>query len=47
LREAFERAADPKAFPEQITALGLEACQASKLYGRWDDRKTLPCRASI
>ncbi len=35
LHEAFARAADPKAFPEQITVLGLEPWQAGKLYGRW------------
>jgi photosystem II stability/assembly factor-like uncharacterized protein len=31
--EAFRQAADPRAFPEQITSLGLEAHQAKKLYG--------------
>ncbi len=40
MREAFERAADPKEFPEQLTTLGLEPWKASKLYGCWDDRKT-------
>jgi len=40
MREAFERAADPKQFPEQLSALGLKEWKASKLYGRWDDRKT-------
>jgi photosystem II stability/assembly factor-like uncharacterized protein len=33
LREAFDRAADPKQFPEQLTLLGLEPWKASKLYG--------------
>ena len=40
MREVFERAADPKQFPEQLSALGLKEWKASKLYGRWDDRKT-------
>ncbi len=38
LHEAFTRAADPKAFPEQLKVLGLEPWQASKLYGRWATR---------
>jgi photosystem II stability/assembly factor-like uncharacterized protein len=38
LHEAFTRAADPKVFPEQIEALGLEPWQAAKLYGRWEGR---------
>ncbi len=32
--EAFRRAADPQAFPEQITQLGLQPWAAKKLYGR-------------
>jgi photosystem II stability/assembly factor-like uncharacterized protein len=35
LHEAFTRAADPKAFPEQIEVLGLEPWQAGKLYACW------------
>jgi photosystem II stability/assembly factor-like uncharacterized protein len=35
VREAFVRAADSKAFPEQIQTLGLEPWKAGKLYGRW------------
>jgi hypothetical protein len=35
VREAFVRAADPKAFPEQIQTLALEPWKAGKLYGRW------------
>jgi tetratricopeptide (TPR) repeat protein len=38
LHEAFDRAADPKAFPEQIGQLGLQPWKASKLYGRWEGR---------
>jgi photosystem II stability/assembly factor-like uncharacterized protein len=34
VKEATKRAADPKAFPEQITELGLQAWQTSKLYAR-------------
>lgn len=33
LREAFKRAADPNAFPEQIKELGLREWKAAKLYG--------------
>ena len=32
MHEALARAADPKAFPEQIQTLGLEPWQATKLY---------------
>jgi photosystem II stability/assembly factor-like uncharacterized protein len=35
LKEAFLRAADKDAFPEQITSLGLEVWQAKKLYAVW------------
>jgi photosystem II stability/assembly factor-like uncharacterized protein len=38
VREAFKRAGDPKAFPEQITELGLEGWKPSKLYARWDSK---------
>lgn len=38
--EAFRRAGDPKAFPEQLDALGLEPWQPNKLYARWEDRGT-------
>ncbi|OAI41112.1 hypothetical protein AYO40_03775, partial [Planctomycetaceae bacterium SCGC AG-212-D15] len=40
IHEAFARAADPKAFPEQIQTLGLEPWQPKKLYGIWDNRGT-------
>ncbi|HYP64355.1 MAG TPA: YCF48-related protein, partial [Acidocella sp.] len=33
VREAFVRAADPNAFPEQLEQLGLKPCTAKKLYG--------------
>ena len=35
-REAFLRAADPDAFPEQINTLGLEPWKAAKAYARWE-----------
>jgi photosystem II stability/assembly factor-like uncharacterized protein len=38
VREAFRRAADPKAFPEHVNFLGLEAWQPAKLYSRWEGR---------
>ncbi len=38
VREAFKRAADPKAFPEQIDALGLQPWKATKLYARAEDK---------
>jgi photosystem II stability/assembly factor-like uncharacterized protein len=38
MHEALARAADPKAFPEQIQTLGLEPWQAGKLYSLWDSR---------
>jgi photosystem II stability/assembly factor-like uncharacterized protein/LmbE family N-acetylglucosaminyl deacetylase len=34
VREAFKRAADPKAFPEQVESLGLQPWKANKLYAR-------------
>jgi photosystem II stability/assembly factor-like uncharacterized protein len=36
MKEAFERAGDPAAFPEQIRVMGLEPWKPVKLYGRWD-----------
>jgi tetratricopeptide (TPR) repeat protein len=42
LAEAFRRAADPQAFPEQLSVLGLEPWQASKLYGRWEGPQDAP-----
>ncbi|HEV3258647.1 MAG TPA: YCF48-related protein [Gemmataceae bacterium] len=38
VQQAFDRAADPAAYPEQIKTLGLEPWKASKLYDRWDRR---------
>jgi len=38
LHEAFQQAADPKAFPEQIEQLGLQPWQASRVYSLWDQR---------
>jgi photosystem II stability/assembly factor-like uncharacterized protein len=40
LRVALDKAGDPKAFPEQISMLGLEPWQPLKMYGRWDDPKS-------
>src|SRR5262249_46045442 len=40
LHEAFTRAADPKAFPEQIKPLGLQPWEVSKVYCSWQDRTT-------
>ncbi len=37
VREAFKRAADPQAFPEQIEGLGLQAWKVTKLYARSED----------
>jgi photosystem II stability/assembly factor-like uncharacterized protein len=34
---AFQQAADPKAFPEQLTQLGLKPWKPAKLYGRWEE----------
>src|SRR5262249_3935962 len=34
VQEAFRRAGDPKAFPEQLEQLGLEPWEAAKLYTR-------------
>ena len=36
VKQAFQDAADPKAFPEQMSVLGLEPWKAGKLYGRCD-----------
>ena len=33
MQEAFRRAADPKAFPEQLEQLGLQAWKVRKIYG--------------
>jgi photosystem II stability/assembly factor-like uncharacterized protein len=38
MHEAFARAADARAFPEQLESLGLEVWQAGKLYSAWDKR---------
>jgi photosystem II stability/assembly factor-like uncharacterized protein len=38
LHEAFRRAADPQAFPEQIARLGLEPWKVLKVYCRWQGR---------
>lgn len=40
VHEAYARAADPRAFPEQIEKLGLKPCAAGKLYGCWQERAT-------
>lgn len=40
MKAAFARAADPKAFPEQIEALGLAPWKAAKLYARREQRGT-------
>lgn len=37
INEAFARAADKDAFPEQLTTFGLEPFQAKKLYAVWPD----------
>src|SRR5262249_24544404 len=34
VRASFKRAADPRAFPEQVEKLGLQPWQATKLYAR-------------
>src|SRR5205085_8676858 len=39
VREAFRRAGDPEAFPEQLKVLGLEAWKPTKLYARWEGHK--------
>lgn len=36
MREAFDRAADPNAYPEQIAHLKLAPWRAKKMYARWD-----------
>jgi photosystem II stability/assembly factor-like uncharacterized protein len=38
VREAFRRAADPQAFPEQIEGLGLQPWKAAKLYARAEEK---------
>jgi tetratricopeptide (TPR) repeat protein len=39
VREAFQRAEDPKAFPEQLQDLGLQPWKASKLYACWENSR--------
>jgi photosystem II stability/assembly factor-like uncharacterized protein len=39
LHEAFTQAADPRAFPEQLTDLGLKPWSVSKVYGRWHQKQ--------
>jgi photosystem II stability/assembly factor-like uncharacterized protein len=36
--EAFRRAADDKAFPEQLALLGLRPCKAAKVYACWHNQ---------
>ncbi len=36
LHEAFTKAGDPKAFPEQIEHLGLQPWRVSRVYALWD-----------
>jgi photosystem II stability/assembly factor-like uncharacterized protein len=43
-KEAFKQAADPKCFPEQITALGLKPWGAKKLYALWSEPKNAAVR---
>jgi photosystem II stability/assembly factor-like uncharacterized protein/tetratricopeptide (TPR) repeat protein len=38
LHEAFTRAADAQAFPEQLKQLGLQPWSVAKVYGRWEER---------
>jgi photosystem II stability/assembly factor-like uncharacterized protein len=38
VREAFKRASDPKAFPEQLSELGLEVWEPARLYARWEGK---------
>jgi photosystem II stability/assembly factor-like uncharacterized protein len=38
LRVAFEKAASPKEFPEQLSDLGLEPWKATKAYARWEGK---------
>jgi photosystem II stability/assembly factor-like uncharacterized protein len=42
VREAFRRAGDPKAFPEQMEVLGVTPKMPVKGYGRWDGRAAAP-----
>jgi photosystem II stability/assembly factor-like uncharacterized protein len=39
VREAFKLAADPKAYPEQISSLGLETWKVDKIYGVCSDKR--------
>jgi hypothetical protein len=43
-KEAFKQAADPNAFPEQITTLGLKPWAAKKLYALSADARTAPVK---
>src|SRR5439155_11632487 len=38
VHEAVKRAADPRAFPEQIEGLGLQPWKADRLFARAEDR---------
>jgi len=42
VQEAYKRAADPQAFPEQIEHLGLKSWEVKKLYARHADRNGAP-----
>jgi photosystem II stability/assembly factor-like uncharacterized protein/tetratricopeptide (TPR) repeat protein len=42
VREAFRRAGDPKAYPEQMEVLGVSPKTPAKAYGRWDGRAGAP-----
>jgi photosystem II stability/assembly factor-like uncharacterized protein len=44
LHEAFARAADPRAFPEQLKQLGLQPWEVAKVYGRWDEHSSAQVR---
>src|SRR5262249_57084887 len=39
LHQAFAQAADPKAFPEQLTHLKLGPWQATRVFAVWDKRE--------
>ncbi len=47
VRTAFEQAGDPKAFPEQITNLGLSPWRVTKVYSLWDEPKTASVRLDL
>ncbi len=46
-KEAFKQAADPNAFPEQITALGLKPWAAKKLYALSPADPTAPIKLDL